>query len=468
MKFKELLARIVSGQISEDEKNIFWDCVDNNDDLAEYLLAAQIPSVFSVLCENNFITKKPYFKRYEMIAKLHTSNMNMSEVSFDLEQLKTEITPFLTLDNIDCLIKQLQLRCDTIKTIMDLKAELKSGIETLTEKIAAQKSRGKKEGASDKEGANKKKKPSNLEIQLDELKNQLVALQEQERLLVITYKKPELMLKYLMDAKGTHAQSIRARESALLESNNQIVAFETVQSPVPDVEYIQGLVSEIEKLSVERDVLLKECNSLRAALRKMTGESSAQISDLQKRCANLRTDNEALERERNTLDARLGQIEPRLKKAEAQLQEFDQILLQLNGRMYEMLAQPIIELEKLYFNLNDYTDMMDPKSLASFLVDPIGRLREGLENIHLNTSKVRILDRDYSISLLPCADFDDWADRTPVDFDPKKHILMIGKAKQVYIITRGFSYINNLGNTEIIKAEVRPADEESNDQGGSN
>ena len=66
MKFKELLAKIVSGQISEDEKNIFWDCVDNNDDLAEYLLAAQIPSVFSVLCENNFITKKPYFKRYEI------------------------------------------------------------------------------------------------------------------------------------------------------------------------------------------------------------------------------------------------------------------------------------------------------------------------------------------------------------------------------------------------------------------
>lgn len=468
MKFKELLERIVSGQISEDEKDIFWDCVDNNDDRAEYLLAAQIPSVFSVLCENNFITKKPYFKRYEMIAKLHTSNMNMSEVSFDLEQLKTEIIPFLTLDNIDCLIKQLQLRCDTIKTIKDLKTRLKSEIKTLTEKIASQKSRGKKEGASDKEGANKKKKPSNLEIQLDRLKKQLVALQEQERLLGITYKKPELMLKYLMDAKGTQAQSIKARVSALLESNNPIVAFETVQSPVPDVEYIQGLVSEIEKLSVERDELLKECNSLRAALKKMTGESSAQISDLQKRCANLRTDKENLERERNTLDARLGQIEPRLKKAEAQLQEFDQILLQLNGRMYEMLAQPIIELEKLYFNLNDYTDMMDPKSLASFLVDPIGRLREGLENVHLNTSKVRILDRDYSISLLPCADFDDWANRTPVEFEPQKHILMIGKAKQVYIITRGFSYINNLGNAEIIKAEVRPADEESNDQGGSN
>ena len=112
--------------------------------------------------------------------------------------------------------------------------------------------------------------------------------------------------------------------------------------------------------------------------------------------------------------------------------------------------------------------MMDPKSLASFLVDPIGRLREGLENIHLNTSKVKILDRDYSISLLPCADFDDWADRNPVDFEPQKHILMMGKAKQVYIITRGFSYTNNLGNTEIIKAEVRPADEESNDQGGAN
>ena len=468
MKFKELLAKIVSGQISEDEKNVFWDCVDNNDDLAEFLLAAQIPSILSVLCENNFIIKKPYFKRYDLIVKLHTANMNMSDVSFDLEQLKTEITPFLTIENIECLIKQLQLRCDTIKTIMDLKAGIRSGIETLTEKIASQKSRGKKEGASEKESSNKKKKPSNLEIQLEGLKKQLATLQEQERLLVATYKRPELMLNYLIEAKGTQAQSIRARVSALLESNNQMLAFETVQSPAPDIEYVQGLVTEIKKLSVERDELLKECNSLRAALRKMTGESSAQISDLQKRCANLRTDNEALERERNTVEARLGQVEPRLKKAEAQLQEFDQILLQLNGRMYEMLAQPIIELEKLYFNLNDYTDMMDPKSLASFLVDPIGRLREGLENIHLNTSKVKILDRDYSISLLPCADFDDWADRNPVDFEPQKHILMMGKAKQVYIITRGFSYTNNLGNTEIIKAEVRPADEESNDQGGAN
>ena len=466
MKFKELLAKIVSGQVSDAEKNIFWDCVDNNDDLAESLLATQIPSILSIMCENNFIVKKPYIKKYGLIVRLHNAKMNMSDISFDLEQLKTEIVPFLTVENIDCLINQLQLRCDTIKTLMDLKSELRSKIEELNGKIASQKSRGKKEGGAEKAESNKKKKPSNLEIQVEDLKKRLAALQEQERLLVATYKRPELMLNYLKEVKQTQSQNIRARVTTLLESKETMFAFDTTPTKAPDIEYVQGLVAEVERLSKERDELLNERNSLRASLGKITGESNARISDLQKRCANLRTDNEALEKERASLVARLEQIEPRLKRADAQIHEFDQMLMQLNGRIYEMLAQPIIELEKLYFNLNDYTDMMDPKGLASFLVEPIGRLREGLENIHLNNSKVKILDRDYAIQLLPCADFDDWADRNPVDFDPEKHILMIGKAKQVYIITRGFSYTNNLGNTEIIKAEVRPADD-SNDQGGA-
>jgi hypothetical protein len=178
-------------------------------------------------------------------------------------------------------------------------------------------------------------------------------------------------------------------------------------------------------------------------------------------------DKEHLEREIASLSAQLTQLEPKLKRAETQLQEYDQILLTLNGRMYEMLAQPILELEKMYFNLNDYTEPMEPKTFASYFADPIGRLREGLKDIRLNTSKVKILDRDYAISLQPCAEFEDWADRTPVDFDPQKHILMIGKSKQVYIITRGFSYVNNLGNTEVIKAEVRPADDDHDEQGGA-
>ena len=53
------------------------------------------------------------------------------------------------------------------------------------------------------------------------------------------------------------------------------------------------------------------------------------------------------------------------------------------------------------------------------------------------------------------------------DFDPDKHILMRGKAKQVHVITRGFSYTNNLGNTEVIKAEVRSADSETDELGGT-
>ena len=70
MKFKELLAKIVSGQVSDAEKNIFWDCVDNNDDLAESLLATQIPSILSIMCENNFIVKKPYIKKYGSVKAL--------------------------------------------------------------------------------------------------------------------------------------------------------------------------------------------------------------------------------------------------------------------------------------------------------------------------------------------------------------------------------------------------------------
>ena len=174
-----------------------------------------------------------------------------------------------------------------------------------------------------------------------------------------------------------------------------------------------------------------------------------------------------MEREHAIATTRLAQLEPKVKQLEAQVKEYDQILLTLNGRMYEILHEPIRELETSYFNLNDFKEPLDPQVIASYFVDAIGKLREGINNIPLNISKVKILDKEYFISLQSCAEFEDWADRTPIDFDPDKHILMRGKAKQVHVITRGFSYTNNLGNTEVIKAEVRSADSETDELGGT-
>lgn len=456
MKFKEMLAKIVSGKIIEEEKNAFWDCIDNNDDLAEYLLETQIPNIFALMCENDFIIKKPYFKKYNLAVCLYRAKMNVLAASFDLEQLKTTIVPFLTIESIDLLIEQLELRSNTIKTIKALEADINSKINAINEKLFSRNPNKKMDETS------KRKQPSNIVIRLESLKKELNSLQKQEFLLVSTFKSPELMLDYLRSARNSQEQNIKAKVQNLLECKASIVSFEMIQETQFDTQYVNSLIAENEQLKAERSVNLKDLDELRNYLKKY----SDQNSELQKRCTNLKTNNESLESERNELSARLEVIEPRLKKAEAQVQAFDQVLLQLNGRMYELLAQPINMFEKLYFNLKDYTEMMDPTELASFLIEPIGKLRDGLEKISLNTSNVKILDKDYSISLLSCAGFDDWKARNPVEFDPEKHILMIGKAKQVYIITRGFIYTNNLGNTEIIKAEVRSADEKHLDEEG--
>lgn len=468
MKFKELLTKIVSGIVSEEEKNIFWDCVDNDDDLAELLCEAQIPRIMALMCENEFIKKKPYFKKYSLVSSLYESNMDISSITFDLEQLKAEIAPFLTPGHINLLVQQFQLREDAIETIMATKDEVRAEIAALEEKIKSHSPRGKKEGTAEKTATTKKKAPSKLEEQIETLKKKHAGLQDQERLLVSTYKRPEQILLYLKSLRETQLQSIKNREGILLENKSGKLSFEIgkEQSPADD-ELIQRLIAEIEKLKREKESIKSGLDKIIAEKIDLIAQRNARISELDKTCGNLRKDKERLEQEVAGLTTRLSQLEPKLRRAEAQIQEFDQILLTLNGRMYEMLAHPILELEKLYFNLNDYTEPMDPKVLASYFAEPIGKLRDGIENIRLNTSKVKILDRDYSISLLPCAEFDDWADRNPVDFDPEKHILMIGKAKQVYIITRGFSYTNNLGNTEVIKAEVRPADDESDMQGGT-
>ena len=117
MKFKELLAKIISKTISEEEKTIFWNCLGNNDDLGETLCSFHIPRIMALMCENELIKNKPYFKRYSLICTLYEKNMDISDVDFNLEQLKAEIAPFLMPEHINVLIRQLQLRNNAIKTI---------------------------------------------------------------------------------------------------------------------------------------------------------------------------------------------------------------------------------------------------------------------------------------------------------------------------------------------------------------
>ena len=464
MKFKELLTKIITGLVTNEEKNIFWDCVDNNDDLAELLCECQVPKILLLMCENDFIKRKPYFKKYSLLSELINSGMNISNVAFTLEQLKNDIAPYLTAGHINILIEQLQIRSDAIKTIMDSKANCLSQIDQLRAK-----QKRKQESNDDSSNiSSDKKQLSKSDNKTIELEQKLRMLREQERLLVSTFNKPDSKLDYLKKNKSVLVADIKNKENDLLE--NPLISFEIGEevSIVVDqnIEHLQAeiirLCEENNKLNAIIESLKVEKEKVKDGMNVVINEKKDRISELEKRCINLRKDKEQLEIAREHLSIRLSQLEPKVKKLESQVKEYDQMLMTLNGRMYEVLSEAILDLERKYFNLNDFSDPMDPKAIATFFAEPIKKIRKGLEKIRLNTSLVKILDKDYSISLMPCANSEDWEERLPVDYDPQKHILQMGKAKKVYIITRGFSYINNLGVKETILAEVRAADESTN------
>ena len=197
MKFKELLTKIFSGIASDEEKNTFWDCIDTNDELAELLCDAHIPEIMELICENEFIRRKPYFRKYDLICSLYSSNMEIA-CTFDCEQLKNEIAPFLKVEHIDKLITQLALREAAIKTIIEKKELLKEQLLQLKDKIArTQKAHEKTKEATEKPTFQKKKHPSKQEEQLELLSKELDWVKAQERLLVTTYKSPSKMIDYL-------------------------------------------------------------------------------------------------------------------------------------------------------------------------------------------------------------------------------------------------------------------------------
>lgn len=227
---------------------------------------------------------------------------------------------------------------------------------------------------------------------------------------------------------GKHIES----ETLVVERDNH--SGEETEQFAAQIADLKGHAAELENLAADRQMQLEQIQDYVAQL-------EAQIENFQQQLMKRNVLINSISKERDDIAATLQSKE----------RNFDTMENALNGISAAILGainQPLNELE-----LRLATACQRKKPLKGDLhaiMTAVCSLRVALEDIDIGGG--------YGVEIGACVDEETWLKQTPVAFDDNLHAR--GESgQQVFVRSRGFKYIDALGEEKIIKADVSSADQ---------
>ena len=365
MKLKELLVKILTETATGDEKKLFMERLENDDELASVIVEYDIPLFIEWMCNNEFISKKEYMQKYRWVAPLYTKEITVSDCLFLFkDKLEQHIVPYLSVSMLGAFIDECNARRKVIET-------LQKDVERLEEFI--RKSHEVKPGDGEKKSSGKGKGKSKTQIKREQFEEERSIKLSQIAQLNSWFANPEAMRVMFTEEKNRAKTEIQSRTDFLISHP----MFSSAAAPVSgnaENAVVAELQATIESLLGKIDGLEKDKKDLKTFMDRLSVEKQALKTELleqKQRVAKLSTDKEALELKLESLQRESERMTAEISRLQAQIAEYHKILMQLNGRIIEAISDPITLLEQIVFKIKDPSNKLTPQHIAVFVEEPI-------------------------------------------------------------------------------------------------